>query len=111
MAALQLSFSLTGKVGLGEVDSWTTAEEFAANLLQERGITETSGWTVSLTQDDTVVETPGLEYVLDLIGEKELPPSFPKVHSSHLNTGKDLQCCRGYVSHDFLYKGSSGYID
>ncbi|XP_050694860.1 unconventional myosin-XV-like isoform X6 [Eriocheir sinensis] len=75
------------KVGLGEVDSWTTAEEFAANLLQERGIMETSGWTVSLTQDDTVVETPGLEYVLDLIGERELPPSFPKCPSSHLNTG------------------------
>lgn len=72
---------------MGEVDSWTTGEEFAANLLQERGVMETTGWTVSLVQDDTVIETPGLEYVLDLIGERELPPTFPKCPSSHLPTG------------------------
>lgn len=93
----------TGKVGLGEVDSWTTAEEFAANLLQERGVMETSGWTVSLTHDDTVVETPGLEYVLDLIGERELPPSFPKCHSSHLNTGKNLQYHSCYISSNLFH--------
>ncbi|XP_071526723.1 unconventional myosin-XV isoform X1 [Panulirus ornatus] len=76
-----------GKVGIGEVDSWTTAEEFAAGLLEERGIVENSGWTVAITQDDTMTETPGLEYVLDLIGERELPPAFPKRCSSLLPTG------------------------
>ncbi|MPC90306.1 hypothetical protein E2C01_085283 [Portunus trituberculatus] len=48
---------------------------------------DNTGWTVCLTQDDTVIETPGLEYVLDLIGDRELPQTFPKCSSSHLNTG------------------------
>ncbi|XP_042230048.1 unconventional myosin-XV-like [Homarus americanus] len=76
-----------GNVGIGEVDSWTTAEEFASGLLEERGVIETSGWTVAIIEDDAITETPGLEYVLDLIGERELPPAFPKCNSSLLPTG------------------------
>ncbi|KAK3884845.1 hypothetical protein Pcinc_010904, partial [Petrolisthes cinctipes] len=79
-----------GKVGVGEVDSWTSAEEFAGRLLEERGVSESSGWSVALSIDDTMttlVETPGLEYVMDLIGSMELPHTFPRIHNSHLYTG------------------------
>ncbi|XP_064096638.1 unconventional myosin-XV-like isoform X3 [Macrobrachium nipponense] len=76
-----------GNHGIAEVDSWTTGEEFASRLLEERGINETSGWTVALIEDDTMTEMPGMEYVLDLIGERELPPGFPRGTSSFLHSG------------------------
>ncbi|ROT67790.1 Myosin-XV [Penaeus vannamei] len=78
---------MRSKLGIGEVDSWTTAREFAARLLEERGVEETSGWTVAITEDEAMTEIPGLEYVLDLIGERELPPAFPRCTSSSLHSG------------------------
>ncbi|KAK7069816.1 putative TRAFAC class myosin-kinesin ATPase superfamily [Halocaridina rubra] len=80
-----------GKLGMGEVDSWTTGEEFAARLLEERGITEASGWTVALTEDDSVTDMPGMEYVLDLIGERELPPAFPRGFCSYIHSGNQQE--------------------
>lgn len=37
-----------------------------------------------------MTEIPGLEYVLDLIGERELPPGFPAASSNLLSSGKRL---------------------
>ncbi|XP_049851037.1 unconventional myosin-XV isoform X4 [Schistocerca gregaria] len=56
------------------VDSWTTCESLAASVVRERGIPESSGWTVAL---EGGTGGNGLEYALDLISEMELMPAFP----------------------------------
>ena len=72
-----------------EVDSWTTGSEFAAQVLHSRGIeTNSSGWTVALSEHDNLMELPGEEYVLDLIAGKEMPPSFPSRAPTALYSGE-----------------------
>lgn len=68
------------------VESLTTCEEFAANVLRDRGIPELQGWTVALEDGDTCVEMNGGDFVLDGIGQMELPPSFPANKSSFIIT-------------------------
>ncbi|KAF2348621.1 hypothetical protein FHG87_020624 [Trinorchestia longiramus] len=71
-----------------EVDSWTTGSEFAAQILHARGIeTNSSGWSVALSEHDSLHELPGEEYVLDLVCVRELPPAFPARASSALYSG------------------------
>ena len=36
-----------------------------------------SGWTVSVEEGDTMVELSGGDFILDGLGEIELPPAFP----------------------------------
>ena len=60
-----------------QVESMTTAEEFAGYILSDKGVPETSGWTVCLDEGDASIELNGGDFVLDAIGEMELPPSFP----------------------------------
>ncbi|CAG2054867.1 unnamed protein product, partial [Timema podura] len=77
------------------VDSWTTSEELASHVVRERGITECSGWTVSLADESSstdnlsilVKESCGLDYVLDLVAEMELAPAFPVCKNSFLVSG------------------------
>jgi myosin-15 len=67
------------------VESMTTAEAFAAQVLRSRGggsglaPDECHGWTVAMEDgtSDELVELNGDDFVLDLIGELELPPAFP----------------------------------
>ena len=59
------------------VESMTTAEEFAGYVLSDKGVPETSGWTVCLDEGDASVELNGGDFLLDAIGEMELPPAFP----------------------------------
>ena len=59
------------------VESMTTAEEFASYVLSDKGVPETSGWTVSLDEGDASIELNGGDFLLDAIGEMELPPAFP----------------------------------
>jgi myosin-15 len=59
------------------VDSFSTAEEFAANILADRNVAELQGWTVSVEEGDTMVELSGGDFILDGLGEIELPPAFP----------------------------------
>ena len=43
-----------------------------------RGLKENSqGWTLQLLEDADQYELMGYDYVLDLIGETEIPPGFP----------------------------------
>lgn len=35
------------------------------------------GWTVSVEEGDTMVELSGGDFILDGLGEIELPPAFP----------------------------------
>ena len=39
--------------------------------------TSFSGWTVSVEEGDTMVELNGGDFILDGLGEIELPPAFP----------------------------------
>lgn len=79
----------TGKSTVVEVDSWTTGSEFAAQVLQSRGIeTNSSGWSVTLTEHDHLSELPGEEYVLDLLAAREVPPAFPSRPSTALYSGE-----------------------
>ena len=69
---------ITGETSLGHVESWSTAEQFASQLLQQRGVSESkNGWTIALYDEYDVFEAGGFDYVLDLISEMEIPPAFP----------------------------------
>ena len=83
------------------VDSYSTCEEFASAILhvrpllhgeeivlwercdlylcvnQDRGVAELNGWSVSIEEGDTCVELNGGDFILDGLGEMELPPAFP----------------------------------
>lgn len=55
-----------------EVESWTTGEQFAAGILQSRGLEGTPrGWSVSLHSRDSWQDLAGCDFVLDLIGQME----------------------------------------
>lgn len=55
------------------VESWTRCHTVASALLAERGIAESSGWTVALDND----LRNGFDYVFDAISEVEMPPGYP----------------------------------
>lgn len=58
------------------IDSWTTCEEAAALAISTLNINN-FGWTVTLEDGNTTTDSCGLDYVLDLLAEKELFPAFP----------------------------------
>ena len=66
------------------IQSMSNAQHFAARVLKERGIKEHSGWSVALEDGDEYVELNGDDFVLDAIGELELPPAFPANSNSFL---------------------------
>ncbi|XP_062707917.1 unconventional myosin-XV [Aedes albopictus] len=68
------------------VDSWTTCEEAAALAISSLGIPNL-GWTVVIDDSGLVTDSCGLDYVLDLVSEKELCPAFPAVRSDLLRCG------------------------
>ncbi|XP_069684997.1 unconventional myosin-XV isoform X6 [Periplaneta americana] len=93
--ALQIYFA-DGEMVTVPVDSWTGAEELAGRAIRERGISENSGWTLSLSTGSDTADSPtdglvkeinGLDYVMDLIAEMELAPAFPACRSSFLQSG------------------------
>ncbi|XP_053672454.1 unconventional myosin-XV [Anopheles nili] len=71
------------------VDSWTTCEEAAALAISAFGIPNL-GWTVVIDESDQMTDSCGLDFVLDLVAEKELPPAFPAVRSDILRCGRKL---------------------
>uniref|UniRef100_A0A182QI00 Myosin motor domain-containing protein n=1 Tax=Anopheles farauti TaxID=69004 RepID=A0A182QI00_9DIPT len=71
------------------VDSWTTCEEAAALAISSFGIPNL-GWTVVIDESDQMTDSCGLDFVLDLVAEKELPPAFPAVRSDILRCGRKL---------------------
>uniref|UniRef100_A0A5F9C3V6 Myosin XVB n=1 Tax=Oryctolagus cuniculus TaxID=9986 RepID=A0A5F9C3V6_RABIT len=55
-----------------EVESWTTGEQLAGWILQNRGLeAPPRGWSVSLHSGDTWQDLAGCDIVLDLIGQTE----------------------------------------
>ena len=57
------------------MDRWI--DLVVVQVLKDRGIPECYGWTVSLEDGAELVELNGDDFVLDAIGELELPPAFP----------------------------------
>ncbi|XP_055533492.1 unconventional myosin-XV [Wyeomyia smithii] len=68
------------------VDSWTTCEEAAALAISSLGIPNL-GWTVIIDESGLITDSCGLDFVLDLVSEKELCPAFPAVRSDLLRCG------------------------
>ncbi|KAG4077223.1 hypothetical protein HA402_005278 [Bradysia odoriphaga] len=69
------------------IDSWTTCEEAASLAISSLGI-PTQGWSVLLDDAGLVTDSCGLDFVLDLISEKEIGPAFPAVRSDLLRNGR-----------------------
>ncbi|XP_037913894.1 unconventional myosin-XV isoform X1 [Hermetia illucens] len=69
------------------IDSWTTCEEAASLAVSSLGISN-QGWTVVLDDAGQVLDSCGLDYVLDLVSEKELCPAFPAVRNDLLRSGR-----------------------
>lgn len=71
------------------IDQWTTCEEAAGlSLAMLTNGFQTQGWTVVMEDGGVVTDTCGLDYVLDLVGEKELLPAFPAIKNDLLKTKK-----------------------
>lgn len=69
------------------IDSWTTCEEAATLALSSQAV-PSHGWTVVLDDSGLFTDSCGLDFVLDLISEKELCPAFPTVRSDLLRCGR-----------------------
>ena len=87
----QTGIALEGSLPNGEsravtLDSWTTGEEFAADLLRAKNVKNSFGWTTEMLDDDDIFELNGSDYVLDLIAETEVPPSFATCKSYFLGS-------------------------
>nr|XP_023420654.1 myosin XVB [Cavia porcellus] len=77
-----------------EVESWTTGEQLAGWILQNRGLeVPPRGWSVSLHSDNAWRDLAGCDFVLDLIGQTEdlgdptVPHSYP---ITPLDLAKDI---------------------
>ncbi|XP_055693638.1 unconventional myosin-XV isoform X1 [Lutzomyia longipalpis] len=69
------------------IDSWTTCEEAAGLAVSSLGISS-SGWTVVMDDAGLLTDSCGLDFVLDLVAEKELCPAFPAVRSDLMRCGR-----------------------
>ncbi|XP_046399408.1 unconventional myosin-XV isoform X2 [Ischnura elegans] len=118
--ALQVHFA-DDESRMTPVESWTTGEELASLVVKERGISECSGWTVCLVEDDEgdedsmmgeendmrrggrmggqeVKDMNGYDYVLDLVSEMEVAPAFPVCKNFFLVSGKKGKRGKGMPS-------------
>ena len=77
-------YTTSGDTKYAPVNSWTSGERFAADLLRAKGLEDVAGWTVELDDEGDIYELNGLDYVLDLISEIEIIPSFPVCKSFFL---------------------------
>ncbi|XP_034671932.1 unconventional myosin-XV isoform X2 [Drosophila subobscura] len=68
------------------IDSWTSCEEAAALAVSTLGVAS-RGWTIVLDDGQQLTDSCGLDYVMDLIAEKELCPAFPAPRSDLLRSG------------------------
>ncbi|CAN7946873.1 unnamed protein product, partial [Ixodes hexagonus] len=60
--ALQAAFYDGSEPLMGSLDSWTTGEEFAAPLVQARGVQDPFGWTVDLEHGSASYGLCGADY-------------------------------------------------
>ncbi|XP_054849655.1 unconventional myosin-XV [Eublepharis macularius] len=75
-------YCFNGDHFLCPINSWTTGEGLAANVLQHRGLMDGwRGWSVTMKDGTQWAELAGHDYVLDLISDLELIRGFPKQKS------------------------------
>ena len=76
---------IDGEARHSGLESFTVAEDYAAAILDSRGIgeSELNGWSVSLENGEESIDMNGGDYVLDAIAEMEMPPAFPKNEGRH----------------------------
>lgn len=61
-----------------QVDSWTTAEQVTSEILESSGFhNNLFGWTLDFYDGGDVYSLNGDNYVLDMVSQVELLPSFP----------------------------------
>lgn len=61
-----------------QVDSWTTAEQITSEILKSSGFTNNLfGWTVDFEDNGDIYSLNGDSYVMDMVSQVELSPSFP----------------------------------
>ena len=74
--------------GIGSTFGWTaqmTDLDLTLTCARtDRGIGSTFGWTAQMTDDGDLYELSGTDYVMDVIGETELPPGFPAGRSGFI---------------------------
>uniref|UniRef100_A0ABM5F0J4 Unconventional myosin-XV n=1 Tax=Pogona vitticeps TaxID=103695 RepID=A0ABM5F0J4_9SAUR len=74
------------------VDSWTTGEALAENILKYRGLPDGwQGWSVTMKDGAQWAELAGHDYVLDLVSDLELIRGFPKQKSYFLIASEGLE--------------------
>ncbi|KAI2804564.1 Myosin and Kinesin Tail domain protein [Blomia tropicalis] len=69
-----------GDFKLVQLDSWTTGEQLTSDLLHSCGFNQNSnlfGWSVDFDDDGDLYTVNGDDYILDMVSQMELPPSFP----------------------------------
>lgn len=86
-ACLQAFVKVTSKF-LNIIEYPFVACEEAAALALSSVAVPTQGWTVVLDDSGLFSDSNGLDFVLDLISEKELCPAFPTVRSDLLRCGR-----------------------
>ncbi|XP_015264730.1 PREDICTED: unconventional myosin-XV [Gekko japonicus] len=75
-------YCFNGDHFLCPINSWTTGEGLAGNVLQHRGLMDGwRGWSVTMKDGAQWAELAGHDYVLDLISDLELIRGFPKQKS------------------------------
>ena len=87
------------------IDSWTTCEEAAHLSLAMIPNFQPKGWTVVLDDMKSTTDSCGIDYVLDLIGEREMIPSFP-----HENRLRKQEVSQNYTK-SHRYNGSVKEIE
>lgn len=81
------------------IDPWTTCEEAAALAMSSVGVPP-QGWTIVLDDSGLLSDSCGLDYVLDLVSEKELCPAFPTVRSDLLRSGRKNSKANLSIDHE-----------
>ncbi|XFG10788.1 hypothetical protein AB1E19_014412 [Capra hircus] len=78
------------------VQSWSTGEEVAGDILRHRGLVDGwRGWTVAMKNGVQWAELAGHDYVLDLVSDLELLREFPRRKAYFLVGVEGPLACRG----------------
>ncbi|XP_062304936.1 LOW QUALITY PROTEIN: unconventional myosin-XV [Osmerus eperlanus] len=88
------------------LNSWTTGEDLAQDILQHRGVTEgRCGWSVLLREAAQWVELEGGDLVCDLLSDLEMSPDVPKLPSYFIISTQDPSRVRANNSISLLGSG------
>src|SRR5699024_558110 len=80
----------TGDCKLAQVDSWSTAGQVTGEILQSSGLSPGNcfGWTVDFEDGGDIFSLNGDGYLLDMVAQMELAPSFPASKNYFIGCGR-----------------------